>query len=115
MSKRVKVHVGTLEEMGKRFVSAWKRLESGDRVRERHVTFPDLPAMLNALTPRRLELLRDVHREPAASVKALAERLGRDYKRVHEDVETLTASGLLQREDGRVSAPYDAISAEMRL
>lgn len=115
MSKRVKVHVGTLEEMGKRFVSAWRRLESGERVREHHVTFPDLPAMLNALTPRRLELLRDVHREPAASVKALAERLGRDYKRVHEDVETLTASGLLRREDGRVSAPYDAISAEMRL
>ena len=115
MSKRIKAHVGTLDDMGKRFVSAWHRLERGERVRERHVTFPDLPAMLNALSPRRLELLRDVHREPAPSVKALAERLGRDYKRVHEDVETLTASGLLQRDDGRVSAPYDAITAEMRL
>jgi predicted transcriptional regulator len=115
MSKRIKVHVGTLEEMGKRFVSAWHRLENGETLRERHVTFPDLPAMLNALTPKRLELLRDVYREPAASVKALAERLGRDYKRVHEDVETLAASGLLLRDDGRVSAPYDAITAEMRL
>jgi len=115
MSKRIKAHVGTLDDMGKRFVSAWHRLERGERVRERQVTFPDLPAMLNALSPRRLELLRDVHRAPAPSVKALAERLGRDYKRVHEDVETLTASGLLQRDDGRVSAPYDAITAEMRL
>jgi predicted transcriptional regulator len=115
MSKRVKVHVGTLGEMAKRFVSAWQRLEHGERVRERHVTFPDLPAMLSALTPKRLELLRDVHREPASSIKALAVRLGRDYKRVYEDVETLAASGLLQREDGRVSAPYDAITAEMRL
>jgi predicted transcriptional regulator len=115
MSKRVKVHVGTLDEMGKRFTSAWHRLDHGERVRERHVTFPDLPAMLNALSPKRLELLRDVHREPAASVKALAERLGRDYKRVHQDVETLTASGLLQRDRGRVCAPYDAITAEMRL
>ena len=115
MSKRVKLHVGTREDMGKRFVSAWRRLERGERVRERHVTFPDLASMLNALTPKRLELLRDVHREPAPSVKALAERLGRDYKRVYEDVETLAASGLLQREDGRVSAPYDAITAEMRL
>lgn len=115
MSKRVKVHVGTLDDMGKRFVSAWNRLERGEKVRERHVTFPDLPAMLNALSPKRLELLRDVHREPAPSVKALADRLGRDYRRVHEDVETLSASGLLQRDDGRVSAPYDAITAEMRL
>lgn len=31
-----------------------------------------------------------------------------------EDVKTLTA-GLLQREDSGVSAPYDAITAEMRL
>jgi predicted transcriptional regulator len=61
------------------------------------------------------EVLRAVHELPARSVKALAERLGRDYKRVHEDVETLTASGLLHRENGNVSAPYDAITAEMRL
>lgn len=115
MSKHVKVHVGTLQDMGRRFVSAWHRLERGEKVRERHVMFPDLPSMLNALTPKRLELLRDVHLEPASSVKALAERLGRDYKRVHEDVEALAASGLLQREAGRVSAPYDAITAEMRL
>jgi predicted transcriptional regulator len=115
MSKRVKVHVGTLEDMGQRFVNAWHRLEKGEKVRERHLTFPDLPALLNALTPKRLELLRDVHKNPAPSVKALAERLGRDYKRVHEDVETLTASGLLSRENGTLSAPYDAITAEMRL
>jgi predicted transcriptional regulator len=115
MSKKVRVHVGSLDDMGKRFVSAWHRLERGERVRERHITFPSLSSMLNALSEKRLELLREVHREPAPSVKALADRLGRDYKRVHEDVETLTASGLIQRDGGHVSAPYDAISAEMRL
>ena len=88
MSKRIKVRVGTMDDMGKRFVSAWHRLERGKRVRE---------------------LLREVHREPAPSVKALAERLKRDYKRVHEDVETLTASGLIERQNGTVSASYDAI------
>ncbi len=115
MNKRVNVNVGTLDDMGKRFVSAWHRLEHGEKVRERHVTFPDLAAMLSALSPKRLELLRAVHERPAPSVKTLAERLGRDYKRVHEDVEKLTASGLLRREKGGVSAPYDAITAEMRL
>ena len=57
MSKRGKVRVGTVKDMGQRFVSAWHRLERGEKVRERHVTFPDLPSMLNALTPKRLELL----------------------------------------------------------
>lgn len=48
-------------------------------------------------------------------IKALARRRGRDYKRVHEDVETLTESGLVEREDGSLRAPYDAIAAEIRL
>lgn len=115
MTKRIIVHVGSIEDMGQRFVNAWHRVERGERVRETHLTFPDLPAMLAALSPKRLELLKAVHQASAPSVKALATRLGRDYKRVHEDVETLTASGLLLREGGTVSAPYDAITAEMRL
>ena len=115
MSKRIKVNVGTLDDMGQRLVNAWHRIERGEKVRERHLTFPDLPAMLNALSPKRLELLRAVHDEPVRSVKALAERLGRDYKRVHEDLETLAATGLLLREKTGLSAPYDAITAEMRL
>jgi predicted transcriptional regulator len=115
MNKRVNLHVGTIDDMGRRFVSAWHRLENGEKVRETHLTFPDLPALLKALSPKRLELLQAVHKQPAPSIKALAIRLRRDYKRVHEDVETLTASGLLQRQDGGVSAPYDAITAEMRL
>ena len=115
MNKKIRVNVGGLDDMSKGFVSAWHRLERGEKVRERHITFPDLRSMLNALSPKRLELLRAVHRDPAKSVKALADRLERDYKRVHEDVEKLTESGLLLRENGGVSVPYDAITAEMRL
>jgi hypothetical protein len=55
MSKRVKIHVGTLKDMGQRFVSAWHRLERGEKVRERHVTFPDLPSMLNVTGGRSSE------------------------------------------------------------
>jgi predicted transcriptional regulator len=115
MSKRVHLHIGRVDDMGRRFVSAWHRLENGEKVRETHLTFPDLPALLKALSPKRLELLQAVHKQPAPSIKALATRLRRDYKRVYEDVETLAASGLLQRQDGGVSAPYHAITAEMRL
>lgn len=113
--KKIQLHVGTPQEMGQRFVSAWHRARRGERVRETHLTFPDLPALLNALTPKRLELLRALHAQPAPSIRALAQRLGRDYKRVHEDVETLAASGLLDRQPDGLRAPYDAIAAEMRL
>ena len=83
MSKRVDLHVGTIDEMGRRFVGAWHRLKNGEKVRETHLTFPDLQALLKALSPKRLELLQAVHKEPASSIKALAIRLRRDYKRVY--------------------------------
>ena len=115
MNKVLKVNVGSLDDMGQRFISARHRIESGEKVRDCHVTFPDLPSMLSALSPKRLELLRDLRRRPAPTVRALADRLGRDYKRLHEDVDILSESGLLLRGTDGLSAPYDAITAEMRL
>jgi len=113
MSKRVKVNVGTLDEMGQRFVSAWHRLERGEKVRERHLTFPDLAAMLNALSPKRLELLRAVHEHPARSVKALREelppatsiRLGLEETWFRTDV---LRHSLLSRENQSLKGPPDA-------
>src|SRR5437588_7249386 len=102
MSKRVKVHVGTREDMGKRFVSAWHRLERGEKVRERHVTFPALAWMLNALTPNPLDLFVTVHGDRPPRLKALANGLGRATKREYGAVETLAAPGLLKREDARL-------------
>ena len=55
MSNTVNVHVGTLEDMGQRFTDAWHRAERGEAVSETHITFHDLPALLAALTPKRLE------------------------------------------------------------
>lgn len=51
----------------------------------------------------------------ASSMLDLAARLYRDYKNVYEDVEKLTAAGVLDREGGHVTAPYGIILAEMSL
>jgi len=115
IKKRVNVHVGSIKGMGRRFIHAWRQVEQGKKVREEHLTFADLATLLNALSPKRLELLREVHREPARSIRALAERLKRDYKRVHEDVETLADIGLLRREGAHVTAAYDVIHADFDL
>jgi predicted transcriptional regulator len=45
----------------------------------------------------------------------LAQTLGRDYRRVHEDVEALGAAGLLERDKDGVRADYDAVDVQMRL
>lgn len=67
--------------------------------------------MTRILTPKRLALLRHLHRQPSASVAALSRAVKRDYKRVHEDVEALATAGLIERAtDGTaLRAPYETI------
>lgn len=115
MSKTVKLHVGSVDEMGKRFIDAWHRVERGEKVEETHLTFFDFEAMLSALTPRRLALLRHVHRQPAATVAELARALDRDYKRVHEDVAALCQTGLIARDNHGIRAPFDSVQAIVSL
>jgi predicted transcriptional regulator len=114
MSK-LNLHVGTMEDMGERFISAWTRAEAGEDFQERHLTFPSWEELTAALTPKRLELLRHLHREGADSINALAKTLNRDYKNVHEDVTVLEGAGLIVRDGNRLSAPWDTVTAEMAL
>lgn len=114
-SNTVNVHVGTLEDMGQRFVDAWHRAKRGEAVSETHITFHDLPALLAALTPKRLDLLRYVRHHQVRTVKALATDLHRDYKNVHKDVEELTKLGLLARTADQVVAPYAEVDARFVL
>jgi len=113
----LRIHVGEgPEAMGRRFVAAWRCAEAGEEVRERHLTFATLQDAAKMLTPKRLELLRAIHRQPVRSVRALAEALDRDYKNVHGDVRALTEAGLLDRDDlGGLVADYDAIAVEMAI
>ena len=119
MAKVVRVHVGdTLEEAGRRFVDAWRRTERGEltpETAEAHVGFESFETMVRVLSPKRLELLRHVHKHPAKNIRALAQALGRDYRRVHEDVEALEAAGLLDRDKEGVRAEYDAFDVRMRV
>lgn len=112
----LRIHIGdSLETMGNRVLDAVRRFEAGEDVREDHLTFDSFETLARLLTPKRLELLRHLHRHPAASVRSLAQQLGRDYRRVHEDVEALAASGLIDRDSQGtgLSAPYDAIEARI--
>jgi len=115
---KLKIHIGdSLETIGARVKDAVRRNRKGERVREYHLTFDSFETLAKVLTPRRLELLRHVHKRPAASVRALAQALGRDYRRVHDDVEALAEAGLLKRADEGtgVKAPFDAIETRIAL
>ena len=118
MTTRISIHAGeSPEASGQRFIDAWRRAERGEyqAEAETHLAFASWELLARTLTPKRLDLLRHIHRQPATSIAALARMLGRNYKRVHEDVELLTAAGLVERSEGQVRADYDEIRATIAL
>lgn len=98
-----------------RWRGAWRRAERGERVREEHVTFASWDALSRAMTNKRFELLRHLHRHPAASVAELARALGRDYKRVHAHVASLSEAGLIDRTERGLEASYKEIRTVIAL
>jgi predicted transcriptional regulator len=112
----LQIHVGeTMEQVAQRFLDGWARIERGEDVREKHVSFATWDVFIRTMTPKRLELLRHVHRSPTRSIRALAQALGRDYRRVHEDVVALVDAGLLERDEDGLRAGYDSFHAETRI
>jgi predicted transcriptional regulator len=104
----LQIHVGgDFADTEQRVLAAVARHEAGEEVVENHLTFENWQTFARVMTANRLELLRQLHHTPPRSVLALAlaRALGRDYKRVHEDVEALVAAGL--------HADYDAIQIAM--
>lgn len=113
----VRVHVGGgVTDVRDRVLSAIRRAEAGEPVRERHLSFVSYEQFRETLTPRRLDILRHLNRHPEAHIKALALALGRDYKRVNEDVRALERAGLIDRDPaGALTAGYDGIAIDTRI
>lgn len=110
--KRIELGVGRLKGGLREFARVWRRAAAGERLPEAtpKVHFSSLAELLSMLTPKRLELLDAVARKPGCSIRALAGRLGRDYKNVHGDVTALASLGLIERgAGGTLQVPYDEL------
>ncbi|MEO3999022.1 hypothetical protein [Mesorhizobium sp. CAU 1732] len=111
MKKQIVVG-GSLRDAASRVSQAWRQAARGEAVQaEDSVTFLSWAALASVMTEKRYEMLRHLHRHPTPSIRALSRDLGRDFKRVHEDVTALEAIGLIEREDGMLRADYDEIRA----
>ncbi len=116
--RKISIGIKGADESAQEFVKAWRRAETGQAAEEpvERLYFQDLGTLLQVLTPRRLELLRELHHAGPTSVRALARLLRRDYKNVHQDVEVLERAGLITRNpDRRLIAPWEKVIAEINL
>ena len=104
---------GNLRDAAARVADAWKRAQNGEAVQaEDNVTFVSWSALSSVMTDKRHLLIQHLHAHPAASIRELSRTLGRDFKRVHQDVTALERVGLVERrEDGWLTASYSQIQA----
>ena len=80
------------------------------------LNFETPAAFFGRLTERRWTLLRTLQGQGEMSLRELARRVGRDVKRVHEDVQDLIELGLVERgEGGGVECPYSTVRIDMEL
>ena len=114
---RKKVYVGgSLRDAARRVVEAWHRVERGEKVVPQDtVTFVTWSALAAVMTDKRHELLRHLRRNPSPSIRALSRALGRDYKRVYEDVQALADVGLVEIDGRGLRAGYDEIQATIKM
>lgn len=109
-------HIEWLEDMGSRFIAAWKAAEAGGEIARDHVTFLDIKSFLAAMSPRRLELMRHLRHAGPMSVRRLAGELARDYKSVHRETAMLVLAGLVERRaKDEVAVNWDRAVTELDL
>ncbi|MFO1220114.1 MAG: winged helix-turn-helix transcriptional regulator [Burkholderiaceae bacterium] len=80
------------------------------------LNFESPGAFFGRMTERRWALVRALQGQGELSLREVARRVGRDVKRVHEDMQELIELGLVERgEEGGVVCPYAKVHIDMEL
>lgn len=99
---------GALRTMGKAL--------KADTYQGEVLNFESPAQFFGQLTEKRWEMVRAAQGKGEISVRELARLVGRDVKRVHEDVGILSTLGLLERTDsGGVVCPFASMHIDMHL
>jgi predicted transcriptional regulator len=80
-----------------------------------HISFASADLLWRTLTRKRWELLQAMTGQGVLSIREAARRVGRDVKAVHGDVQALILAGVIDRVEGGVVFPYDAVHVDFML
>ncbi|MFX2609529.1 transcriptional regulator [Enterobacter mori] len=81
------------------------------------LTFPDVESLAKTmLAAGRLQIINAMTGAGAMSIRELSRRIGRDFRGVHRDVQSLLNGGVIDHdEDGKIIFPYSAIHFDFTL
>ena len=118
MKRDCKVTIETEEEFFTDLIGQAEKLDRGiiPEMTVERLSFPDLETFYRYCTPKRLQLLQELHKIGCVSINALAKHLHRHYKNVFSDVKTLESAGLVEKnEKGLYCVPWDEFTATVKL
>ncbi len=97
--KKIDIGIKDMKESLKDFAEAYKSAEAGKPVRkEEGLYFESIDNMRAILTNNRLLLLKAIREHRPHSIYELAKILGRDLKKVNQDLKLLSEIGLVTLE-----------------
>lgn len=106
----------TLQSDWKGALRALGQAAQADTYQGEVLNFESPGQFFGQLTEKRWEIIHAAQGRGELSVRELARAVGRDVKRVHEDVVILAALGLLERtESSGVVCPYSSMHIDMYL
>jgi predicted transcriptional regulator len=108
--KVVTLQVASLDEVKQRAQDAFRGRKQGARI-----TFASPELLFKLLTAKRWELIRTMTGAGPLTIREAARRVNRDVKAVHGDVHALLKAGVLQKTDGRIVFPFDAVRVDVTL
>ncbi len=104
----------TLQPDWKGALRAMAKVANADTYQGEVLNFESPGHFFGQLTEKRWEIVRAAQGKGELSVRELARAVGRDVKRVHEDVVILAEIGLLERtEGGGLICPYSSMHIDM--
>lgn len=111
----VNMRTVTLSVASRRAVSGRFRAAMRGKAQGAHITFASAALLWRTLTAKRMELLQSMAGQGTLSIRELMRRVGRDVKSVHGDVTAPVAAGVIDRTEGGVEFPYDAVHVDFTL
>lgn len=106
----------TLQPDWKGALRAMAQAAKADEYQGEVLNFESPGHFFGQLSEKRWEIVRAAQGKGELSVRELARAVGRDVKRVHDDVVILAELGMLERtESGGVICPYSSMHIDMYL
>ncbi|MGB5597431.1 MAG: hypothetical protein WBM66_01845 [Thiothrix litoralis] len=94
-----------------RFLNAWNKSEyTGE-----YLTFTSPGMFFEVINARRWDLVIKLQTLVKPIIRDLARQIGRDVRRVHDDIKILIDHGIVEQDAEGVCVPYDEIHADFTL